>query len=263
MRPSGIRPNLSPEDEGVKQKLVKCSPRTYSKLIRSDIEGPSSEKSSRPSKPSGAKSSRPYALRPSQSSFMKLSQEELQAQVEFLAKKKRSAKRKVPVAPKSSPTARGKVPKLGESYSPSSIREDRSSGQFRARGHTPHLVDEVSEVTGPQFCSPLVVIAKSSPERTVEPPLDIMPISIWSPSAQSAELPSGASKGEGRKLLRHERGEDSFLANAELAAGALSSILRDSDLKKADSMSVEEAPAFSLQGVVMVCPDAFTCPSYR
>ena len=50
--------------------------------------------------------------------------------------------------------------------------------------------------------------------------------------------------------------------NAELAVGALSSILRDSDLKKADSMLVGEALASSLQGAVMVCPDAFTCPSY-
>ena len=88
MRPSGIRPSLSSEDEEVKRKLVKCSPRTYSELIRSDI-----------SRPSGAKSSRPSALRPSQSSVMKPSREELQARVEFLAKKKRSAKRKVPATP--------------------------------------------------------------------------------------------------------------------------------------------------------------------
>ena len=81
MRPSGIRPDLSSEDEEVKRKLVKCSPRTYSKLIRSDIPGPSgakpsqpfepsNAKSSRPSEPSGAKSSLPSALRPSQSSVM-------------------------------------------------------------------------------------------------------------------------------------------------------------------------------------------------
>ena len=51
--------------------------------------------------------------------------------------------------------------------------------------------------------------------------------------------------------------------NSKLDVGALSYILRDSDLKKADSMSVGEALASSLQGAVMVCPDAFTCPSYR
>ena len=126
----------------------------------------------------------------------------------------------------------------------------------------PHLVVEVSEVTGPQLYSPYVVVAKSPPERTVEPPLDILPISVWSPLAQSAKLPFGASEGEGRKHLGHERDEDLLLANAELAIGALSFILWDSKLKNADSMFVGEALASSLQGAVMVCPDAFTSPSY-
>ena len=216
----------------MKQKLVKCSPRMYSELIRSDIP-----------RPSGAKSSRHFALRPSQSSVMKPSREELQARFEVLAKKKRSAKRKVPVGPENSHAARGKVPKLGASSLPSTIRERGSSGQFWARGHTPHPVAKVSEVTCPQLLSPRVAVAKSPPRRTAEPPLDILPISIWSPLAQSAELPSEAPEGEGRKHLGHERDEDSLLVNAELAVRALSYILRDSDLKKADSMFVGEALA--------------------
>ena len=101
----------------MKQKLVKCSPKTYSELIRLDIPGPSSMKSSQPS-----------ALRSSQSSVMKPSREELQSRVEFLEKKKRSAKHKVLVAPKSSHAARGKVPKLGASSSSSIVRERGSSG---------------------------------------------------------------------------------------------------------------------------------------
>ena len=44
--PSGICPSLNFEDEEVKRKLVKCSPRTYSELIRSDIPGPSGAKPS-------------------------------------------------------------------------------------------------------------------------------------------------------------------------------------------------------------------------
>ena len=71
----------------MKRKLVKCSPWTYSELIRSDIP-----------RPYGAKSSRPSTLRPSQSSVMKPSREELQARVKFLVKKKRSVKHKVPTA---------------------------------------------------------------------------------------------------------------------------------------------------------------------
>ena len=37
MWPLGARPDLSPEDKEVKQKLVRCAPRAYSKLIKSDI----------------------------------------------------------------------------------------------------------------------------------------------------------------------------------------------------------------------------------
>ena len=147
----------------------------------------------------------------------KPSQEELQDRVEFLAKKKRSAKRKVPAAPESSHAARGKVPKLGASSSPSTILERGSSGQFWARGQTPH---PVAEVTGPQLRSPHATVTKSLPRSTVEPTLDILPISVWSPLAQSAELPSRASESEGRKHLGHERDKDSLLANAELATGA-------------------------------------------
>ena len=52
--------------------------------------------------------------------------------------------------------------------------------------------------------------------------------------------------------------EDSFLSHVELAVGAISSILRDSDLKKVDTLSVEEALALSLLGAASVLPSAFT-----
>ena len=90
-----------------------------------------------------------------------------------------------------------------------------------------------------------------------------MPISVWSPSAQSVEIPSKASKGEGRKHLGHENDEDSLLANAELATGAVLSILRDSNLKRVDAMFVEEALVLSLKGAATVCLDAFICSFHR
>ena len=55
-------------------------------------------------------------------------------------------------------------------------------------------------------------------------------------------------------------GEDSLFTNAELAAGAISSILRDSDLKKVEALGVEEALTLSLQGTVSVCLSAFFYP---
>ena len=98
-----------------------------------------------------------------------------------MAKKKRSPKRKVPIAPKSRHAVQGKVPKMGASSAPLSIREQGLLGQFRARGHTPHSVVEVPVVADSQPLSPRAVVAKNPPERTAEAPLDILPISVWSP----------------------------------------------------------------------------------
>ena len=54
--------------------------------------------------------------------------------------------------------------------------------------------------------------------------------------------------------------EDSLLSHAELAAGAVSSILRDYDLKMVDALAVEEALALLLQGTASVCSSAFVGP---
>ena len=90
---SGVRPDLSLEDNVIVQELAKCSPRPYSELIRSDIPGPSS-----------LRSTRSAALRPSPASAMKFSliglsaakptKGELLARVETLSRKSRSVKRK-------------------------------------------------------------------------------------------------------------------------------------------------------------------------
>ena len=54
--------------------------------------------------------------------------------------------------------------------------------------------------------------------------------------------------------------EDSLLSHAELAVGAVSSIIRDSDLKKVDALSFEEALALLLQGTDSIRPSAFIDP---
>ena len=51
--------------------------------------------------------------------------------------------------------------------------------------------------------------------------------------------------------------EDSLLSHAKLATRAISSILRNSDLRKVDALSVEEALALLLQGTAFVRPSAF------
>ena len=57
---SGVRPDLCPEDEDVKLRLVRCHPWAYFELIRSDIP-----------EPSGAKLERLPVLRPSPISITK------------------------------------------------------------------------------------------------------------------------------------------------------------------------------------------------
>ena len=58
-----------------------------------------------------------------------------------------------------------------------------------------------------------------------------------------------------RKAPKSKIGEDgdSLLLNAELATGAVSSILKDSDLERLKVLPVDEALALSLQGVASVC----------
>ena len=64
--------------------------------------------------------------------------------------------------------------------------------------------------------------------------------------------------------LRGKRPEDdgdgdSLLFNTELAAGAVSSILRESDLKRSGALPVEEALALSLQGVASISSRVSLC----
>ena len=73
-----------------------------------------------------------------------------------------------------------------------------------------------------------------------------MTISVWSPPAQSAEPPPSIAEELERKHPEADGDEDSLLSNAELAAGAISSILRDSNLKRSGALPVEEALALSL-----------------
>ena len=155
---------------------------------------------------------------------MKPTRGELRSRLEVLAKKKRSVKQKPPSSPEGCPPARGKILKVGASSSPSSaVRAGDSSG------------------------------------RVVEPPLEVLPISVVSPSSWgAAPPPTMPDEVTGnRDRFQATRDEDSLLSHAELAVGAVSSILSDSYLKKVDAMPVEEALALLLKGTAFVCPSAF------
>ena len=86
-----------------------------------------------------------------------------------------------------------------------------------------------------------------------------MPITVWSPSSQSAEPPPSRVEELGRKHPEADGDGDSFLFNAKLAAGAISSVLRNSDLKRSGALPFEEALALFLQGVASVSSRVFLC----
>ena len=229
--PIGAQPDLSSEDEEVKRKLVKCAPRAYSELIRSDFPGSS-----------GARPARLHFLRSSPLSIMKRpvpksssspvsepltakpTRGELRSRLEVLVKKKRSVKRKPPISPEACPLARGKTLKVGASSSPSS-----------AVGAGDYL------------------------RRADEPPLEVLPISDWCPTSKAtAPPPIMSDEVTGNRGRSEAAGdEDSLLSHVELATEAASSIPCDSDLKRVGVLPVEEALTLLLQGTASVRPSAF------
>ena len=86
-----------------------------------------------------------------------------------------------------------------------------------------------------------------------------MPIIGWNPPSQSVKPSSSRAEKLKKKGSETDRDGDSLLLNAELAAGAVSSILKDSDLKRSSALPVEEALALSLQGVASVSSRILPC----
>ena len=179
---SGSRPNLSPEDNVIAQKLAECPPRPYAELIKSDIHGPSSSRSTRsaalrPSPPSTMKASPigPSAAKPTKG--------ELPARVETLSRKSRSVKQTTLDSVEKDHPAWGKVPKLRASSS-------SPSTHVRMSGHALSPPAEVPKVLSLQPRSGSAAKAKGSSGRAVEQPFAVMPITVWNPPTQSVKPPS-------------------------------------------------------------------------
>ena len=118
---------------------------------------------------------------------------------------------------------------------------------------------EVPRASSSQLRSGSTTKAKDSSGRAVEPPLEVMPITVWSPPAQSLEPPPSRVEELGRKHPKAYGDGDSLLFNAELVAGAVPSILKDYDLKRSGALPVEEALALSLQGVASISSRVLLC----
>ena len=249
--PLRFRSDLSPEDNVIAQELAECSPCPYSELIRSDIPGPSSLRSTcsaalRPSPPSAMRFSPvgPSAAKPTKG--------ELLARVETLSRKFRSVKRKTSDSVEKDRPAWGKVLKLGASSSSPFIH-------VRVPGEVLSPPAEVPKALSSQPHSGSAAKAKDSSGRAVEQPLEVMPIIVWNPPAQSVMPPFSRAEELKRKGSETDRDGNSLLLNVELAAGAVSSILKDYDLKRSGALPVEEALALSFQGVAFVGSRILPC----
>ena len=150
-------------------------------------------------------------------------------------------KRKTLDSPEKGRPSWGKVPKLGMSSS-SPFTHVRVLGQV----FPPSTEAPRAPSSQPRFGS--IAKAKDSSGRTAEPPLEVMPIIVWSPPAQSTEPPSSRVEESRRKRPEADGDGNSLLFNAELAAGAVSSILRDLDLKRSGALLLRKPWLYPSRG---------------
>ena len=160
-------------------------------------------------------------------------------------------KRKTPGSAEKDRPVLAKAPKLGASPISSVRRPERAQSP----------VAEASMVMSSPPPSKSATKAKSLLGGAVEQPLAVMPITVWNPPSESARSPPRRAEELKRKNSESKvgEGEDSLLFNVELAAGAVSSILKDSDLGRSKALPVDEALAISLQGVASVSPCIWSC----
>ena len=250
---SGARIDLSAEDDVVALILAECSARPYTELIKSAISGPSNLKPARPTalRPSPPPSKKVSPIGPSASTPTK---GELLAQLETLSRKPRSVKRKNSgFADKDRPDF-AKVPRLGASSSSLPTPAQKSE-----RVQSPAA--EAPIVLSSQPPSKFAAKATNFSGGSAEQPLAVVPITVWSPPTESVRSPPRRAEELKKKAPESKTSEDgdSLLLNAELAAGAVSSILKDSDLGRSKALPIDEALALSLQGVASVSPCVLSC----
>ena len=203
------------------------------------------------------------------------------------SRKPRSAKRKKPSSPEKDLSVSVKVQKLGVSppsptrepeqaspplakaqnsgaSPPSSVQELERASSFlvevqESRASPPSPVQEPEQASsslGLTLLSPLRpdIKAKSSLGATVAQPLTALPITVWNPPPDKAKSPLRGMVELKRKKSKSKDDvvKDSLLSNVELAAGAVSSILKESDIGKSKELPIDEALALSFQGFASV-----------
>ena len=249
----GARIDLSVEDNVVALALAECPTCPYAELIKSDIPGPSNLRfarsiASKPSSPSI------MGVPPIGLSAATPTRGEILVQLRTLSWKPRSAKRKNSSSTKKDRPVLAKVQKLGVSSS-------SLSTHVRKPERAPSPPSEAPTTLSSQPRSRSTAKAENPLGEAVGQPLAIVPITVWNPPTRSVRSPSRRAEESKRKDPGPESGGDgdSLLLNAELAAGAVSSILKDSDLKRSKALLVDEALALAFQGVASVSLCALSC----
>ena len=239
----GAQIDISVEDNTVALALAECPGRPYAELIKSDIPGPSSLSFARSA---ASRTLPPSTMRvsPIGPSAANPTKGELLAQLETLSRKPRSVKRKTSGSSEKDRPASAKVLKLGAS--PSSL-----STHVRESEQAPSPPSDAFAILSSQ---PGAAKAKSLLGGAVDQPLAVMPITVWNPPAKGVRSPPRRAKELKKKEPGSKSGGDgdSMFLDAELATEAVSSILKDFDLKRSKALPADEALTLSLQGVASV-----------
>ena len=282
----GARLDLSDEDNVIALALAECYARPYAELIKSNIPSSSSLLPARstasrlsPLSTLGVFSFGPTAATPTRG--------EILVHLGATSRKPRSVKRKKPSSSEKDRSVPTKVQKLGVSP-PSPVREPEqgpppltevqnsgasppSPAQELERASSPLV--EVQELgasppssvqESEQALSPPVLTLLSPPRpdikakglsgAAVTQPLTVLPITVSNPPSDKAKSPPQRTTELKRKKLKTKADaiRDSLLSSAELAAGAVSSILKESDIGGSKELPVDEALALSFQGIASV-----------
>ena len=78
-----------------------------------------------------------------------------------------------------------------------------------------------------------------------------MPIAVWNPPSDNAKSPPRGTAETKRKRSKSKADavKDSFLSDTELTTGAVSSILKESDIGSSKVLPVDEALAYLFRGL--------------
>ena len=100
---------------------------------------------------------------------------------------------------------------------------------------------------------PIAEAGNPSGEDGVQP-LAAVPLAVWNAPSDSAKSPPGKPTEPTRRKTKPKNAEnkDSLLSDAKLAAGAVSSILMDSDIVRSKELPVDEVLASTFQGFALV-----------